>query len=182
MADFPNIVIDHVPVGHLSTLGQGSEAGETYSSSSLSLPAAVAWGTALYAIYIPITIPVPFTVYKMAVLNGATVAGNVDVGIYDRWGNRLVSMGSTAMAGVSTVQSFDVADTVLTPANYFFAFVSDSTTATFSCVTLAAQGQRASGVQVQTLGAMPLPATATFATPTNTIVPWVSASIAGTVI
>lgn len=70
-----------------------------------------AWTATTYpgssrAIFIPFTILRPITVYKMFVYNGATVSGNVDVGIYDFTRSRLWSSGSTPQAGASQLQWF----------------------------------------------------------------------------
>lgn len=79
-----------------------------------------AWGAANTAYLVPVVVTRHFLVKNMAILNG-TVAGNVDVGIYDRWFNRLVSAGSTLQAGASAPQVFNVTDTWLTPGLYFLA-------------------------------------------------------------
>jgi hypothetical protein len=57
----------------------------------------------------------------MLVLNGATASGNMDVGIYDYAGTRLVSSGSTAQSGTSAFQDFDITDTLLGPGIFYLA-------------------------------------------------------------
>jgi len=122
------------------------------------------------AVYVPFQINVPIIVAQGIVLNGA-VAGNVDWGIYDRFGTRIVSIGTTAMAGATQPQLFNVTDTLLNPGTYFMAFVcSTTTTATFTRVTPASVSARACGV-LQQASALPLPATATFAAPTSGTMP-----------
>ena len=140
----------------------------TFNSSS-------AWTTANRAIFIPFTVEQTVTAYQIAVENGATLNGNLDVGIYDLNGNRLVSSGTTAQAGVSVMQSIDITDTVLTPGYYFLAMSTDSTTATYiGSATVGGTGEylRSLGIQEQ-LTAFVLPNPATFANPaaTTTVVP-----------
>jgi hypothetical protein len=92
----------------------------------------------------------------------ATVAGNVDVGIYSEAGTRLVNSGSTAQAGTSTIQKVGIADTAIGPGTYYFALTNSTTTATFSGSTASSQLAPASYCQAETTGAFGLPATATF--------------------
>jgi hypothetical protein len=88
--------------------------------------ASVAWPTANMAIFVPMRIASPVMVYKMVVGAGATAAGNFDVGIYDRNGNRRVSSGSTAK-GSSVEHVLDVADTWLGPGLYYLAMSANGT-------------------------------------------------------
>lgn len=131
---------------------------------------ATAWTTANRAIFLPFSLETTVTAYQMAVVNGATLGGNLDVGIYDVLGNRLVSKGSTAQTGTSVIQKLDITDTVLTPGVYFMAMATDSTTATYEgtgVVSGAGEQFRACGVQEQ-LSAFALPDPATFANPAST--------------
>jgi hypothetical protein len=102
------------------------------------------------------------TVLEMACKNFATVAGNVDVGIYSEAGTRLVNSGSTAQAGTSTIQKVGIADTTIGPGTYFFALTASNTTATFSGNATSSALHRASYRQAETTAAFGLPATATF--------------------
>lgn len=71
------------------------------------------------------------TAYQLLFYVGATSSGNIDVGIYDSQQNRIVSAGSTAMsATINTVQEINIADTVLSPGEYFLAVACDNTTGT----------------------------------------------------
>lgn len=170
MTDWPNSQ-DYLLSGTIHSLGLASSVGDMALTRSSPFTTATAWTTANDAIYIPFLVQAPCTAYQMAIENGATVAGNVDLGIYDVNQVRLVSIGSTAMAGVSTIQTFNITDTVLGPGVYFMAFASDSTTATFVGMPAGtAQWLRSYGVQQQAT-AFALPATATMATPTRTVVP-----------
>ena len=138
------------------------------------------WPVANGAIYIPFVAEAQVTCYQIGWINGSTVSGNIDVGIYDRTGVRQVSKGSTAMAGASAIQLANITDTTLTPGNYFLAMAVDNTTATFSRTNTGSEILRTFGLQVQT-SAFALPATATFANPANSYIPVVFAALAATV-
>lgn len=164
MSDWPIEVLGCGGYGPLSTAGEGSPVAEALSNAGSIFTAAAAWGTANTAVYVPIVIGVATTVHQLAWINGATVAGNVDVGIYARAGNRLVSSGSTAQSGVSVPQVVDIANTALAPAQYFLAMVADDATATYVRGGGSSSSPlcRASGMAMQA-SAFPLPATANFA-------------------
>lgn len=142
------------------------------------------WVTQNLAIYIPFFIEFPVTAVKMTWINGATVNGNIDVGIYDQYGSRLVSKGSTAQSGTSALQTADITDTLLNPGNYFMAMCSDSATATVQRWSgMGTAFCQACGVQQQDLtGSAPtLPATATFANPANGFVPYLAIDLNTTI-
>lgn len=131
-------------------------------------PASAVWPTANTAIFVPFVVNSPIVVVKMGILNGATVSGNVDVGIYDDQQNRLISKGSTAQSGVSAVQSFDITDTSLLPGIYFMALCVDNVTATVYRSSLAITGGPAAlGIYNQAVGAVTLPDPAVFAKPSG---------------
>ena len=140
-------------------LSSGS-AGFGYTGSA-------AYPVANLAILIPFVLAVPFTVVKMFTLNGATVSGNLDVGIYTNEGGaspvlcKIVSMGSTIQAGVSDIQELDIADTQLPSGSYYMALVLDNVTGTFFRSLIEnASIAAACGVRFKTT-AFPLPATIT---------------------
>lgn len=100
---------------------------------------------------------------RLWVANGTSVSGNFDIGIYTRSGSKLVSAGSTAQSGTSTLQSVTIAYQLL-PGEYFLAVAMDNTsghlfrasnTLQQSCTLLGAKKMAA---------AFPLPATATLET------------------
>lgn len=119
------------------------------------------------AFFVNFTLPCPMTVYGLGWYNGDVVSGNVDVGIYDDQGNRVVSTGSTAQATAGDVQSVDVTDTLLGVGNYYLAIAASTTSATLFRVAMAQIAQEALGGREMT-SAFPLPSTATFATPSST--------------
>lgn len=120
-----------------------------------------AWPTASMAIYVPVKVRRPVIVTKLAISNGATVSGNVDVGVYNAAGTRLVAYGGGAQAGTSTEQVFDVTDTLLTPGTYYLAGVLDNTTGIVGADTDSAPLCACYGVLTQN-SAYPLPSTATW--------------------
>jgi hypothetical protein len=135
-------------------------------NQSISGTAAV-WPAALRALYYPVVLQRSYTVTKAGWVNGSTINGNVDVGIYNENGALLVSSGSTAHAGSSTIQTVDLTDTTVGPGVVFLAMVSDSATGTFvlTATNTGVTQLRAAGVQQQALGSMPLPSTWTPANP-----------------
>jgi hypothetical protein len=174
----PDVLLqDNVGYGILSTAGDGSLlayaaliAGNAFNGTSI-MPGL---NTILYG---QVLVPVPTTVYKLAWLNGATVAGNVDVAIVDESGNRLVSTGSQAQAGVSLPQVVDVTDTVIPAGVLYLALATSSATATFQRGFVTSQLARVSGLRQETN--FPIPATATFGTPTGSNVPLIAAVVGG---
>lgn len=116
------------------------------------------------AIFIPFRLPKTIIVQNMFVINGATIAGSFDLGIYTLDGTKLVSTGLTAQTGASVVQSIAITPAQLGPGLFYMAIVSNSLTSTFlqqdfvSIAFLKAMGL------AQMSAALPLPATVTFAT------------------
>lgn len=117
------------------------------------------------AIFIPFFVPEPFLVTKGFWGNGNPVAGNLDLGIYDAAGNRLVSSGSTLQATVSVLQIVDLTDTVLARGYYYMALASDTSGATQkvqAALVGSTPAYQAFGL-LQQASAFPLPNPATFA-------------------
>lgn len=115
------------------------------------------------AYFVGITITAPYKVANGIVVNGATAAGNIDFGIYDENGNRLVSTGLTAQSGTSTLQVVPMSYT-LQPGRYYMAFGTDSATATVLRWTQGTQVGRVAGFYTAA-SSIALPATVTFAVP-----------------
>lgn len=131
----------------------------------------IAWPTANTAVFVPFHVYTPTVVKQIGWFNGSAVSGNVDCGIYDAAGTRLISTGSTAQAGVSTIQTVDVTDTLLGPGLFYMAFAADNITATVIGIVPTLQRGRVLGL-VEMATAFALPATATFATLTGNVVPF----------
>lgn len=138
-------------------------------------PTSAAWPSANRAIFVPFNVYHTLTIVQMLVFNGATASGNIDVGLYDLGGARLVSIGSTAQAGTSAYQAFDITDTTLNPGQYYMGVALDNATGTLNRWSANAAEWRGLGLQ-QMASAFPLPATATFALVASAYLPWVMAS------
>ena len=148
-----------------AVFGSGSEVslGVEIAARLLS-DASATWPLTNKAFYVPFVVTESITVKRLWVHNGTVVSGNIDVGIYEEDGTKLVSSGSTAQAGISQRQVFDIADTVLAPGRYYFGAAMDNTTGTvwrFSTLTGSMMGVWEED------SAFPLPASATFAATTG---------------
>jgi hypothetical protein len=157
-----------VGLWHPWCLGAGFKVLSGYAS-----PASSAWPAANRAILVPFRVPVPVTVYQMVMGSGATAAGNFDIGIYDRLGNRLVSSGATAKSA-SVEQVLNITDTALLPGVYYMALAANGTNNyngwTISGVT---PYMKAMGVR-QASSAYTLPSTVTFETAASAYFPNIS--------
>lgn len=94
------------------------------------VPASNNYVTANLVVYVPFWIPESVTFTKMFWNNGAAVAGNFDVGIYQTDGTLIASVGSTAAVNINSVQGVDIADTTVPRGVYYMAIVSDTSGAT----------------------------------------------------
>jgi hypothetical protein len=140
------------------------------ASGGFRVEGAVVFATQAYpvankALFQPFELPVAQVAKKIAWANSTTQNGNVDVGVYDHVGNLIVSLGGVAMGTVG-IQIADIADTTLLPGYYFLAFVSSSSTGTFSRYAPSAMQLWSNGCQ-EMASAYPLPAVATFTNPTS---------------
>lgn len=117
--------------GHVDSLGMQMAALNNPMGSSAS----VAPG-ANRILYVPFKVSEFSLAVKMSLMVGATQNGNVDVGIYNGAGTRLVSTGSTVLGVVSTLQEFDIADTLLAPGTYRMAVQLSSGTGTIFAATV----------------------------------------------
>ncbi len=178
MTDWPS-TYSLLPGGVISSVSTVSGFGQTLVAGNMT--AAALWPVANKALYVPFYLEVPLTIYQVGLIVGAQ-AGNLDVGIYDELGNRVVSKGSTAV-GAAGVQLVDITDTPLTPGTYFMAMCcSDATTASFNRISLPdAQTSRTAGIQEQAVGAVTLPNPATFANPAAAYVPLLSLATKATI-
>jgi hypothetical protein len=138
------------------------------------------WPAANRAIYMPVYVQSPVTVTNMALIVSVQ-SGNLDVGIYSETGTRLVSSGSTAV-GAAGLQVVDITNTTLATGVYYFAVCVDNTTASFNRSAAALLPIWACGVQQEAVGAVTLPATATFANPASAYFPFIVATTASGVI
>ena len=162
---------NQIVISSFSPEALGSEFGAFGTPVS-----ATTWPTADQAIFVPFVVYNPLTIVKLGFYNGATASGNIDVGIYDEAGVLLVSAGSTAQAGTSGVQSFDVTDTALNPGLHYLAAALDNTTGTFQRPNVATvQLHGAMGI-LSMATAFPLPSTATMAAAVDVACPFILAT------
>jgi hypothetical protein len=174
--DFPQgrvSVRDPGTISSFSTFGPECLAGACANDTGFGI-AGGAYPAANTAIYVPVMVPEEQKIYHLGV-EVTTQSGNLDLGVYDEVGTRLVSSGSTAVAAAG-VQSIDVTDTVIGPGICYFAMNCDNTTAAFRRVSMDAPLERVCGMQQQAVGAVTLPAIATFATITQTFLPGIFAA------
>lgn len=169
--DFPGSLVLPRDVGVISTwmLGSLGPGAGNIGVVSGTHPAANR------AIFVPFRNSEPMLVRQLAHYNGSAVSGNIDVGIYDHRGTRLISAGSTAQSGTSVWQLFDVTDTTIGAGLFYFAVALDNTTGTSTRHNLATSIGQLLGC-MQMASAFPLPATATFAAIAATGVPSVVAT------
>lgn len=130
------------------------------------------WQAANTAVYIPFELDQAATLIQMHVVIAAS-AGNIDVGVYDSAGTLKVTMGTTAMGAVG-VQTFNVADTPLAKGRYFAAVAcSNGATATLATYVQESVGAAVAAGYKKQITAFPLPASATYASPTASGIPLV---------
>lgn len=134
------------------------------------------WPTANLAIFIPFRITAPMTAKLLWVANGATASGNIDLGIYDVAGTRIINKGSTAQSGTSAIQTLDITDTQIGPGVFYLAMAMDNTTGTTARYVPTAVTLCAFIGAAQMASAFALPATATFAAASNAYVPIIGLS------
>lgn len=186
MPDFPNPAV-YPQKTFIATWGQQCLAADVGLCQNLNAGGGAVWPAANRAIYTSIWIEQPCVARRMC-FNITVTSGNFDVGIYDAKGNRIVSKGSTAMGTVNTTQIVDLtasvtgtASPVLMPGNYFLAMNVDNTTAAVKSTGInAAELCRICGIQQQAVGAVTLPATATFANPASAFMPVLALGTAAT--
>ena len=151
--------------------------GPAYMAIGSSVSASATWTSANRAIYIPFFLEEPIVVVKLWSFNGATAANNIDVGIYDAVGTKIVSSGSTVQSGTSTLQEFDITDTLIGSGMFYLAAAMDGVTGTV--FRLSGPGT----TRIMQLGmaeqntAFALPATATFVTRSNDFTPIIGLTI-----
>lgn len=131
-----------------------------------------AYPLANLALYVPFAVASPVNVQSTIWMNGVTAGGNIDIGIYDESGTRIVSLGSTARGTASSViTTTTLTDTVLGPGRYYMAMAHDGTSNIFAWIPAAGLCEAFGVLEQQT--AFPLPSTATFAVTTRAYIPFV---------
>lgn len=169
-----------VPLPTIHTLSIES-IGEAQTANPGTV-ASVVWPAANTAILVPFHLEVPILVTLLLAVNGSAVSGNVDLGIYSAAFKRIVSIGSTVQASTNDVQSFNIADTMIGPGDFYLAAALDNATGTMIRTLLgSALSVRRTGV-VRMASAFPLPATITPAAMIANFIPIIGLRHGGTVI
>lgn len=148
----------------------GPQSACSFGSSYANVPASGTWSSANRALYYPFRVGVPITAKLLWCANGTVAGNNIDIGIFTQDGVKLVSSGSTAQSGTSTIQTFDITDTQLPPGLYYMGMAMDGTTGTVFAKSGALAFPRTLGVYQQAT-AFPLPDPISFATATSTSIP-----------
>ena len=145
----PPVVTGEVVKKYLSTFSPEA-LGTEIGGLGLAAVASTVWGTANQGIIVPITLTEEFDLRVFYVVNGAAVAGNFDVGLYDTEGQLIRAIGSTAQAGTNTMQRVAVAPEMLQPGDYYLAAAFGSAIATTIAKVLPNAGvEQALGVYEQ---------------------------------
>jgi len=145
----------------------------------ISARANAAWPTANKAIFVPFRLNELMRISNLSVINGGTVSGNIDGGIYTEDGVRIASSGSVVQTGANSTQNLSIAAFNLPPGNYYLGTAMDNTTGTLGRFAAAnVSSLRAIGIKEQA-SAFPLPSTATFAQITADYVPTFFLSTSG---
>lgn len=151
-----------------------------YASIPTTTPGSSAWPSANRIYYVPVRIPEAFTVLRVWWLNGSSVTGNVDVGLYNSAGTRLWQLGSTAQSGTNVVQFADIGDQAHAAGLYYMAMQHSSNGNVFR-VAPGVVFEIALGIMEESAGGFALPATATFAKAAGNWVPQFGLDLRGTV-
>lgn len=130
--------------------------------SGLGAAAATAYPTANMAIYVPFRLRHTVTAKKTWVACQTTGTGNIQIGLYDQTGARLITSGNVAKVAAADELVVDTTDTVLAAGLYYMALVDATTTATYHVFVPAAPNAAAYGVRTEAVGSISLPATATW--------------------
>lgn len=150
---------------HPESLGNLMLSGTRFTTATSAAPGANV------VTYCPFSLYEFATVVKMTLLVGATNTGNVQIGVYDHRGNRLITSGTVALGTANTLQEFDVTDTLLAPGAYYMAVtLSDGAGTVFRTSETDEIGLSRVAYYTETTGGFGLPTTPTFALSTATTV------------
>lgn len=168
MTDFPAPGTLPLFVSSLSRWGVASEFLATGGGAPLS----ITW-TANLAVYVPVVLPWAYPVNRVWWINGATVGGNADFGIYTPSGSQIYHTGSTVTVTGLNVQYVTPTTPFVLPAGpYYFAWTCSGTIGVgIGPKTTTTPPGAVAGCLSQST-ALPLPATATFATYSGPGIEW----------
>jgi hypothetical protein len=169
--DFPYVKAHRSSIGVHSRESIGIQL-KVHGGASLNSTAFVA--NVCY--YVPFTLVANFNWKTVYWINGATITANVDAGVYTLGGAKVATTGSTAQAGANALQQVNLGTPILlSPGQYYLAVAGSAATGALLMGATSARLNRAFGMLQQT-ATFPLPASATFATQTQTTLPWVGIS------
>jgi hypothetical protein len=174
MGDWPEDLFDPAcALGVAGFLSGGSPIPDTLFVTGTVSVVSTVWPTANAALWIPVLVRKAFLVEGFMWYNGATVSGNIDVGIYTGELAKITSLGSTAQSGTNAAQAPTVTPVWLDPGVYNLAVAMDNGTGTLRAAALSSNAGGAIG-RLAGMGSMasafPLPSTLTYATPaTNSL-------------
>lgn len=134
-------------------------------------PGTAAWPVAATAFLVPFRVSRTITIRMAAIIVGTTTGGNVDIGIYSANGTLLVSSGATLMGTISTVQTFNLTDTVIGPGLFYMALAQSGAVGHVHRWALGTVRGAMSGVLQAAAAGGVLPAQATMVTTTNNYIP-----------
>lgn len=173
MADFPGSVI--TPPFILSTSRYFALWEGNARAGGAFVPASAGWGTASQAVYIPFSLPFPYLIRRMFWVNGSSAGSTHELAVYTFGGRQLVTTSGQTGTGNSAPQYITLGTPyLLSPGTYYLGYSLNATTSNriFLDSDLSALIKRFTGILEQA-SASPLPALATFATPTTTSYPLV---------
>lgn len=120
--------------------------------------------------YVPFRLSRAFIVVEVSWQNGLAAGnGNAQVGIYDAAGTQIVECTATTTAGTGATQTIDVTDTTIGPGRYYMAFRASSATDRFISSAVGTFGMLEACGVFQQASQSDLPASATFAVPTVSV-------------
>lgn len=147
---------------HITSIGRWNAFAAIASFQLSANFANSAWPAANRAVYVPVALHARFTVARFMVCNAGAVAGDLDIGLYNFAGSRLISTGTTAQSGTNAVQYVDVTNQSFPAGNYWLALVLGDTGGRVSTSTTGAGGfEPFWGATLENLGSTVLPATMT---------------------
>jgi hypothetical protein len=171
MAEFPRINFLPDPLIHSYTLSPNSLGSMPVLNGVFG---ASSYPTANLALFVPFRLTRPTTFNTLFIYQAGTASGNIDLGIYSADGTKLISTGSTA--NTTGLQSISITATTFTAGLYYYAVACDNTTNQPVFMSMSqAMFLKAVGM-AQMASAFPLPATATFATIGQTVIPIIGAT------
>lgn len=164
MTEFPDGIVLPLHIASFSRHSVGPMMGIFAPGNTQS----GGWPTNNKAIFVPFALPWPYPVQRMFCVNGGTVTGTIDLGIYSESGVRIWHAGSTTQAGASSRQYITPSPVfILPPGAYYFAMSASTAGASVHKWNIGTTNERMIGL-LQQLTAHPLPATMTGVTVTTT--------------